>query len=96
MSFKYAQNPSYKGFFVFCVDDDPRRDGSVSAGGMKCSVFFADWLFGYDSFDTFSLKYGCTEALWVFQVELKNEKRERKGVLYVCLCVHCSSVYACQ
>ena len=95
MSLKYAQNTSYKGFFVFCVDDDPRRDGSVSAGGMKCSVFFAD-LFGYDSFDTFSLKYGCTEALWVFQVELKNEKRERKGVLYVCLCVHCSSVYACQ
>ena len=41
-------------------------------GGMKCWVF-ADLLSGDDSFDTSSLKYRCTEALWVFPVELKSE-----------------------
>ena len=55
--------------------------------GVCSAQFVADLLLGDDSFRTFYLKYGCTEALWVFPIKVINKKKsERKGVLYVCLC----------
>ena len=78
---------------IFFVSKTIRAGMALFLLGVCSARFFAN-LLGKDSFGTFSLKYGSTEALSVFPVELKNEKSERKGVLYVCLCVHCSGVYA--
>ena len=60
--FKYVQNACYKGFFVF-MSMTTGAGMALFLLGVRSTQFLAVLLLGDDSFDTFTLKYGCAEAL---------------------------------